>query len=377
MPSAMAGTTDDRATEGKEPRARLAAVGDLLLPVDPTGHRPPRPIDQIFAGVRDILAEADLVLGNLECTLPGDGETVPTEPRVISSPEMIRAIQPAGFHVVSLANNHTFDCFQRGFANLRCLLDELGIRYFGAGGNLEEATAPAVLEAGGVRVAFLGAADRRSGTRPFAGPAQWGVAPLDVDRLCRQIRELRSELGHVIVSPHWGQERLSIPSPEQVDQARRLIDAGASMVLGHHPHVLQGLELHQGRPIAYSLGNFVACEVPYVNGDAVRWNRTERTGCVVTAELTGEAVTNVLQKATYDDGRQVRLDAGSFGQRRIVKVNRALERGVTDRRYRRQSLWVNTIRPILQHMRWSQLKRIRPRHVVKLFRSRRRSRPAD
>ena len=365
----MTGPEENSAGKRRRAGARLIAVGDLLLPAGPHGSAASRDMSQAFAGVREALAAGDIVFGNLECTLPGDGSMVPTEPRVISTEEMVRAIQPAGFHVVSLANNHAFDCFQQGFHRLRGLLDEMGISYFGAGDNLAEAAAPAILEARGIRVAFLGVADERSGARPFATADHWGVAPLDLDRLTGQIRELRGDVHHVIVSPHWGEERFLIPSPEQVEQAHRLIDAGASMVLGHHPHVVQGLELRGGRPIIYSLGNFVACEVPYTNGDAVRWNRTERTGCLLTAELTRDGIGNLQQLPTYDDGARIQLDGSPFGRQRIATVNRAIRCGVTPARYRRERLWVKTIRPMLHRLRWSELKEIRLRRLLEASRS--------
>jgi poly-gamma-glutamate synthesis protein (capsule biosynthesis protein) len=352
---------------------RLVAVGDLLLAAGPPGRRggpagraaggeaPPG----VFAGVAETLAAGDVVFGNLECTLPGCGEVVPTEPRVVAAPELVRQVAAAGFNVVSLANNHMFDCLADGFHRLVDLLDLLGVAHFGAGDDLAAASRPAVVSARGVRLAFLGAADERSGTRPFAGPGRWGVAPLDIDRLAGQVRELAGQVEHVIVSPHWGEERLAIPSPQQIDQARRLIDAGASMVIGHHPHVIQGLEMRQGRPIAYSLGNFVATEVPYADGDVIRWNRTERTGCILTASLTAGGVADVRQSASYDDGQTVRPDDSGFGLRRIAKVNQAVRRGVTLAGYRREHRWVKTFKPILAHLRWSQLKRFRLRQVKK------------
>ena len=359
---------------------RLVAVGDLLLAAGPGGTRPGRGAGGrgpggrdaeggvppgMFAGVAETLAKGDVVFGNLECSLPGGGAMVPTEPRVIATPELVRQVAAAGFNVVSLANNHMFDCLAEGFRRVRDLLDELGVAHFGAGDDLDEASRPAVVTVRGVRVAFLGAADERSGTRPMAGPGLWGVAGLDIDRLTRQVRELTGQVEHVIVSPHWGEERLAIPSPEQIDQARKLIDAGASMVIGHHPHVIQGLELRRGRPIAYSLGNFVATDVPYANGDVIRWNRTERTGCVLTVSLTAGGVGDVLQSATYDDGVTVRPDGSGLGPRRIAKVNRAISRGVTLRRYRREHRRVKMLTPILAHLRWSQLKRFRLGQVKK------------
>jgi poly-gamma-glutamate synthesis protein (capsule biosynthesis protein) len=347
---------------------RFAAVGDLLLAPGPAGTPYPRDPGLVSPEVRSLLAQCDVVFGNLECTLPGDGRSIPTEPRVIATPDLVQAVKAAGFSVVTLANNHTFDCFQPGYENLRALLAELGLPHFGAGMDLGEAAAPAMVETNGLRLAFLGAVDQHSGPYQFAAAGQWGVAPLDVDRLTKQIRELSSHVDHVLVSLHWGEERFLIPSPVQIEQAHALVDAGASMVLGHHPHVIQGLEIRRGAPIAYCLGNFVADEVYFTHGDAVRWNRTGRTGCTLLAELGPNAtVTNVRQVPTYDPGLAVQLDDTSFGQRRIAKTNRAIARGVTLRQYRREHLWVKTLKPILDHLRWSKLTRLRFRHVLSLL----------
>ena len=343
---------------------RFAAVGDLLLAPGPAGTPYRRDPRLVSPEVRALLAECDVVFGNLECTLAGDGRCIPAEPRVIATPDLVRAVKAAGFSVVTLANNHTFDCFQPGYENLRGLLKELGLPHFGAGMDLDEAAAPTILETNGLRVAFLGAVDQRSGPHQFATASGWGVASLDIDRLTRQIRELRSHVDHVVVSLHWGEERFLIPSPGQAEQAHALADAGASMVLGHHPHVIQGLETRRGAPIAYSLGNFIADEVYFTNGDAVRWNRTGRTGCILLAELGANAtVANVRQVPTYDPGLAVELDHSGLGHRRIDKTGRAIARGVTLRQYRREHLWVKTLKPVLDHLRWSKLKRVRFRHI--------------
>ena len=346
---------------------RLAAVGDLLLPTEPAGGRTPGDAGSRLDGVRSLLGDCDVVLGNLECTLPAGGRTVPTEPRVIATPEMVRGTLAAGFRVVTLANNHAFDCLEAGFRETCALLDGLGIARFGAGMNLEEATAPAILDIKGVRLAFIGAVDERSGPVPLAGAGRFGVAPLDAGRMADQIRRLQREVDHVIVSLHWGEERFMIPSPAQVEQAHALAEAGASLVLGHHPHVVQGMEVWQGVPILYSLGNFLANEVPFASGDRVTWNRTERTGCILTAELTREGSAAVTQTPTYDDGRRVEIDRSGFGDRRLDRVNRALARGVTLGRYRREHFRVKTLRPALAHLRWSNLKRLSPGKVWKFL----------
>lgn len=356
---------------------RVAFVGDLLLAPPPDGYPYPRRAELVSEEIRRLFHQQDIVFGNLECALAGEGPCVPTEPRVIASVELVRAVQRVGFDVVSLANNHTFDRLQHGFEELRRFLGDLRLRHFGAGMNLREAAAPAIVEAGGVRIAFLGAADRRSGTGQFAGENQWGVALLDVDRIAAEIRQLRGEVDHVLVSVHWGEERFSIPSPVQVEQAHALVDAGATMLIGHHPHVLQGMEVYRGAPIVYSLGNFVADEVHFTDGHVVRWNRTGRTGALLLATLGKKALREFRLVPTYDTGLVVELDRSGYGPGRIARTSRALVRGVTPRRYRREHLWVKAVKPALGYLRWERLMRLRWRHVRKAIGLLRQSRTAD
>jgi len=342
---------------------RLAAVGDFLL-TDGQGGAALAP--ERLAGIRPFLEACDLVLGNLECTLPGDEGAVPTEPRVIATPQSIRAALGRTFRVVTLANNHAFDCFASGFRRVKAVLADLGVAHFGAGETLAEAEAPAVLAVGGARVALLGAVDERSGPTPVASADGPGVAPLDVARLADRIAAARADADHVVVSVHWGEERFLIPSPAQVDAARRLVEAGASLVIGHHPHVVQGLETWQGRPIAYSLGNFIANEVPFANGDRVTWTRTGRTGAILTADLSaGGGVAGAALTPTYDSGSRIETDRSGFGDRRIARANRALARGITLGRYRREYFLVKTVRPALDYLRWLRLRRLRLRHIRK------------
>ena len=343
-------------------RVRLAAVGDLLLQRPPTAVAYPRFAQLIGGDIAETFGNCELVFGNLECTLAAEQELIPTEPRVITNADSVYAVKAAGFNVVTLANNHMFDGRDQGFTKLRCLLHEIDLPHFGAGLNSTEASAPAVLHVNGLRIAFLGAVDHRSGPYQFASDTAWGVAPLDAERLAQQIRQLRSRVDHVIVSIHWGEERFLLPSPQQLQQARALVDAGASMILGHHPHVVQGLEVYKDAPIIYSLGNFIADDVYFSNGDAIRWTKLERTGCILLVELSATGVQVTRQIPTFDDGHQVTVDHTNFGTGRIRRAGRAIAGGVSPGRYRREHLWVKTVQPTLRHLRPSQLIHLRPRH---------------
>jgi poly-gamma-glutamate synthesis protein (capsule biosynthesis protein) len=343
------------------PAIRLMAGGDILLTVDPAGQK--RDSQAIFRNLRPLWADADVLVGNLECTLPGDGQTVTTEPRVVADEQLIHAVADAGFHVVSLANNHMFDCLEAGFDRTRDLLDELGVAWFGAGHNLAEAIRPAVIRSNGQSLAFVGGADRRSGPARFATDTGAGVRNIEESGVAEQVTALAAEHDHVIVCPHWGEERLRFPAPQQIELARGWIEAGASAVLGHHPHVIQGLEVHRGRPIAYSLGNLVASRVYFSDADVMDWNRLERTGCLVSMTLSPAGPTDIETIATFDDGHHVSPDPGRRGARRIASTSRHLARGVTLKRYRREYFRVKTLLPTLGHLRPSKLIRLRWRHV--------------
>ena len=356
----------------QERTIRLAAVGDLLFPIDPLGRDRPRDPAEALRGVQALLDGCDAVLGNPECTLQAE-RMVPTEPRVLAEEFQIQSLAKAGLTVATLANNHTFDCYEEGFARLRRLLDEMHLAWFGAGMDLSEAMSPALVEAAGVRLGFLGGVDAISGPAQVAGPGRAGVAPLEMPLLIKRVEALREQVDHVIVSPHWGEERFDFPSPRQVGQGRALIDAGASLVIGHHPHVLQGLERYRDGWIAYSLGNFLASEVPFTDGGRVTWNRTERTGCILLADLTARRVVSVRQVPTFDDGREVRIDDSAFGRDRIRRVNRAVASPITAARYRRERFRVQVLRPLLKHLRRPPVKKLlalRPGRVLRALRGR-------
>jgi poly-gamma-glutamate synthesis protein (capsule biosynthesis protein) len=325
---------------------RVAAVGDLLLTTPPNAPAPGRGLEALSPRVRELFSSCDLVLANLECTLPG-GRLVPTEPRVFTSNQQLESLAESGIGCVSLANNHGFDAGDEGFANLAARLDELGISWFGAGLNLAQARRPLLMEIRGIRLALLGAVDASTGMQRFAANGSSGVAPLDPAFLRDKIALLRREADHVILSPHWGEERFRFPSPGQVAEARSFIDAGASMVMGHHPHVIQGMETYRGRPIQYSLGNFFVNHVHWDSGDYLTWNRFERTGCILLAELTKDTIADVRQVPVYDDGTSIDIDTSGMGEGFLKKANRMLTRGISRGGYRREALRVRYLLPVL------------------------------
>jgi hypothetical protein len=239
----------------------VIAVGDVMLGRGVVGE--PRP----FAAVSPWLRTADLVVGNLECTIAAGGTPRPGPYRLRAPLSSAAALREAGFDVLGMANNHALDYGPEGLVETVSRLERVGIDPVGAGPDTAAASQPLFPEIGGLRLAFLAfntVPDPED--RPEDGgwtPARWdGAAAVAA------IAAARAQADAVIVSIHWGYEYELRPDPAQRDTAQAMLDAGADLVIGHHPHVVQGTELEPGgtfeaqgvvggRFVAYSLGNFV------------------------------------------------------------------------------------------------------------------------
>jgi len=208
-----------------------------------------------FAGVAPALQSVDLLVGNLECCLVDDHCTAAPHRGPTTLPAVLaQGLGRAGFHAMSLANNHVMDAGFEGLRATKDHLSRLGLACFGAGASLEEAERPALLECRGRRLAFIGASDF---SKSHARPGRAGTAPMHPRRLATLVRARRDAADLVIVALHADLEFADYPSPWRIHLSRWLIDQGASIVVQHHPHVPQGIEEHNGGLIAYSLGNFV------------------------------------------------------------------------------------------------------------------------
>lgn len=229
--------------------------------------------EEMFAyGFREVRpaverAGADLFLVNLECPFTDRGEKLPKNFNFRARPEFVASLLAGGVDAVSLANNHLMDFGVVGLMDTISVLDQAKIPHFGAGLNLAEARRPAIIERNGIRLALLGyfflgtrnieprAVIATDTTPGVAGHYDSEEAMLAMLREDIALAKTRADL--VIPFFHWGKEGEHTPQPYQVRLAHAAVDAGAAAVLGSHPHVLQGMELYQGAPIIYSLGNFV------------------------------------------------------------------------------------------------------------------------
>jgi poly-gamma-glutamate capsule biosynthesis protein CapA/YwtB (metallophosphatase superfamily) len=240
--------------DGPDDEVCLMAVGDMMLSryVDRKMQRL-KDFQYPFAMTQDLLRRADLVFGNLECPIT-PGRTINNLEMVFrADPAVAKALKEAGFTIVSLANNHTLNFGPKGLTDTLRYLQEAEVKTVGAGENLAAARAPVYLERKGQKFAFLAYQFARYQT-PEDSP---GVAGMDLEEMLQDVQEARSQADFVIVSMHAGGEYAANPNLMQVTFAHAAIDAGADLVLGHHPHVVQKIEEYNQKFIFYSLGNFI------------------------------------------------------------------------------------------------------------------------
>jgi poly-gamma-glutamate capsule biosynthesis protein CapA/YwtB (metallophosphatase superfamily) len=204
-----------------------------------------------------VLEAHDVAFANLEAPISDRGtERTGKAYRLRVDPAHARALTRSGLDVVSLANNHMMDFGDAALGDTIERLDAWGIAHAGAGADLGTARAPARLEASGTEIVVL-AYCAWAPAPIHAREARPGVAPMLRDVVLEDVRAYKREDNVVLVSLHWGIQHTDRATRGQRRLAREIIDAGADAILGHHPHRPQEVEVHRGRPIAYSLGNFV------------------------------------------------------------------------------------------------------------------------
>ncbi len=237
-------------------RITLIGTGDITLSHGVARIMRERGEDYPFAAIAPFLRQADIAFGNLECVLAVGGERLPKQFNFRAHPDGARVLQRAGFDIVSLANNHSWDYGKEGLAEMIGHLERAGVRQIGAGRTLSEAHTLRVITVRGVRVGFLAYLGMFPPLIPLR-EKEPGVAMGYLPLVRRDVTAARRQVDFLIVSLHAGIEGAPRRSPRQQSIARTAIDAGADMVIGHHPHVIQDWETYRGKPIYYSLGNFL------------------------------------------------------------------------------------------------------------------------
>ncbi len=245
------------ASAAKGEKLTIIAAGDIMPAERVLPFIKKHGFDYPYEKTREILQSGDIVIGNLETPITKTGTKHENKQYTFKAPvESASALKKAGFTHLSLANNHMMDYGPEGLASTLDALNEAGIKHSGAGKNLSEARKVALTEIRGTRIAFL-AYSNTFPTDFYATQEKEGTAPGYRKFLARDIKMAKERADIVIVSFHWGAEKMETPKDYQKELARLSIDSGASVILGHHPHVLQGIEHYREGIIFYSLGNFV------------------------------------------------------------------------------------------------------------------------
>lgn len=254
-----------------------------------------------YKGVLPILQQADLTVGNLEGPVAVEAEITEGTFRYKIPPESLFALRDAGFDLMSLSNNHAMDCGPDGLQETLKFLQRANMQGFGAGGNMQEAARAAVVRVGRHRIAFVaaicpetyykelensletGAYDRMlqlMNKRMGASTDRSGLIIATVENICRLVKAAALDADLVIACLHFGIRYHRPPSEQQRKLAFAAIDAGAALVVGHHSHIWQPVEMYRGVPIVYGLGNFAF-------GSA---NRRAKEGMLLRATLDDKGI---------------------------------------------------------------------------------------
>ncbi len=252
---------------------RLKAVGDVLFAryrankADPKG----RPVlDRVsespepFAGVKDLLSAADVTFANIECPVLPEPEGPFTIYRSLTfraEPSDLEVLKAAGFDLLSLANNHAANFGTAGALATRRHVDASGLLGAGTGATHEEALAPVFMVVNGLKLALVAASvwdnwEKQVGEDGAVAHIPWEQLEAELVPRVQAVRAL-PDVDFVLVSLHWGIEYKTHPEAAQRQVARALVDAGADVILGHHPHMVQDVERHAHGLIVYSMGNFM------------------------------------------------------------------------------------------------------------------------
>lgn len=317
--------------EREHRRFDMIAVGDIAF----TGRLADNPTQAVFRSVCDCLKTADIAIANLECVFSEDvAGPVQGKCTIRSDPAWAEVMREVGINVVSLANNHIMDYGEKGLFRTIAALESAGIVHAGAGRNLEEARSPKFMDVGGRRTAFLARSSVIVSSKCYAESETSGVAYLDVAETKKTLAQCKKSADLVVLSVHWGIEQYAYPCASERDLARELLEAGADVILGHHPHVLQGIERIDNSIVAYSLGNFVFDDFEWTldgpDGEPKKMVLTlspsNREGAIVRITRENRCGFHVeLHMTQFSDDLEVRPDTCSSRVLRYRKLNNRLQ----------------------------------------------------
>jgi poly-gamma-glutamate capsule biosynthesis protein CapA/YwtB (metallophosphatase superfamily) len=270
--AATSGTATASSGSSTTPAARVVSGGDVMPDRSVEAYANANGPEAVFTGIAPVLKKGDAAWVNLEGVTSTLG-TPKTEKTYTfeGPPSFAPALATAGIDVVTMGNNHSVDYGRAALKDTISRLEDAGVQVVGAGKDIDDAHAPAIVRTPtGATVGFLGYSDvwwpGFEATTSHSGVAQ---AFSDVGRMKRDVKALAARVDYVVVGFHWGYEYQHYPVSQQASEAHAAIDAGADLVIGHHPHVLQGFETYRRRLIAYSLGDLVFDHMAVETGQTV------------------------------------------------------------------------------------------------------------
>lgn len=272
--ASLCAQANDKANDKADNTVKLLFAGDVVLD-DAAGAMVARG-DDPFQGFASLFASADIRLANLECVIATTGNSGDKNFTFRAHPRVLPVLKKH-FDALALANNHSGDYGREAFAEMLGLLKRAGLGQFGGGHNLREAHTPLIIERKGIRIALLGYNEfmPRSFEADFDAP---GSAWSEDEQVVADIRAARDvhRADLVIAVMHWGWENEPVANARQRQLARTMVAAGADAIIGGHPHVRQDIETIHGKPVIYSVGNFVMKETD---------NAQQRLGWVLELNL--------------------------------------------------------------------------------------------
>ncbi|MHB1394776.1 MAG: CapA family protein [Clostridia bacterium] len=238
----------------------LSFVGDMMFDKSVAGFIKSKGEDYVFEGYEKHFKSSDIVFGNLETALTSKGQPIKDKEYTFrSNPKLAPYLKKYNFTALSVANNHIMDFGPAALTDTMKLLKENGISYGGGGYNKQEASNGVVIEKKGYKIGFIAFTKVTPSVDWYAGakkPGIIGAYKAHEVEVLEAVKNLNEKCDLLVVSLHWGKERLIAVRKEETELAHKLIDSGADVIAGHHPHVVQAIEMYKDKPIFYSLGNF-------------------------------------------------------------------------------------------------------------------------
>lgn len=336
----------------------VSALGDLMLTGDWRDAIEANLPQSLMEDLVALYRGDELLFANLEVTHEGSDGTITKEPRLITDSrtlsEYLEVMRPS---ILNLSNNHAFDARRSGFLATRQMLLDRGVHYLGAGETPEEASRPLKMEVQGITFAWLAYTDISTRPSHIASPLGPGVNPFDLDTACEAIVRQAEAVDHIIVSLHWGIEYCHLPSPDQIAEARSLIEAGATLVIGHHAHVIQGVEAYKSGAIAYNLGNAMATDLHVGGRLSFRQTARTRSSFLMRARFTKQSLDRI--ELVPFQARASGISTGDPTARRILlKANEQLARGISDTQWKNRRVYEDVV--------WRTLRKLDPRVIRSL-----------